>query len=308
MSAVAPTIEQAQPRRSRIVAALLTLIAPGSGHVYAGHIRRGLVLFATLLATQAVTTAAAALLPPSFLAIAIYGSGSMLVLLAIYLFGIIDAARTARRPGAAPRWYVVAGIMLAVWLASFAVSEVASRMKPYFPWRAFNVPSTSMEPTVRLGEWFLGDMAYFRSHEPARGDVVIYQPPSDPDTFYIKRVLGLPGDRVQFREGRAFINGAAVNEPYVRAGDPRAVVNNTPEFVVPAGHFFAAGDNRANSLDSRTAQHGFVPVQSLVGRATEIFWSKGAGREGLWVGTPRDSQFWSDWRRHNSPIATARVS
>lgn len=86
-------------------------------------------------------------------------------------------------------------------------------------------------------------------------------------------------------------SGAAVDEPCIRAGDPTAT--DTPEFMVPVGRFFAAGDNR-NSMDSRTAGHRFVPVQNRVGRATEIFWSKGAGREGLWVGTPRDSQLWSD--------------
>ena len=89
-------------------------------------------------------------------------------------------------------------------------------------------------------------------------------------------------------------SGAAVDEPCIRAGAPTATVNNTPEFMVPAGHFFATGDNRANSMNSRAARHGFVPVQNRVGRATEIFWSKGAGREELWVGTPRDSQLWSD--------------
>ena len=96
--------------------------------------------------------------------------------------------------------------------------------------------------------------------EPARGDVVVYRLPSDPSTIYVKRIVGLAGDRVQFRDGRVIVNGKTITEPYIRAGDPKMTLNNTTEYVVPPGHFFAAGDNRANSADSRMQSHGFVPV------------------------------------------------
>ena len=151
----------------------------------------------------------------------------------------------------------------------------------------------SSDLTLRLGDWFIADTHYFRTHEPARGDVVVYRLPSDPSTIYVKRIVGLAGDRVQFRDGRVIVNGKTITEPYIRAGDPKMTLNNTTEYVVPPGHFFAAGDNRANSADSRMQSHGFVPVQNLVGRATEIFMSRSEDRQGLWIGTPRDSQFWS---------------
>lgn len=232
--------------------------------------------------------------PPSFTAVTIYAAGLALLTITIYLFGIVDAFKAAGRPGEATRWFIVVGAVFAAWIAGFAAIQVVKAAKPLMAWRTFSVPSTSMEPTLRLGDWFIADIAYFRNHEPARGEVVVYRLPSDPGTVYVKRIVGVSGDRVQFREGRVFVNGTAVSEPYIRAGDPNNIFNNTRDFIVPAGHFFAAGDNRANSNDSRVTSHGFVPVGNLVGRATEIFWSRGTDREGRWIGTPRDSQFWSN--------------
>jgi signal peptidase I len=116
--------------------------------------------------------------------------------------------------------------------------------------------------------------------------VIVHRLPRDPDTIFIKRIVALPGDRIVFREGRAFVNGAAVTEPYIDAGDKRFLYNNTQEFTVPAGHLFVAGDNRANSTDSRVANHGFVPMGNVIGRASEVFSSTDAGREGVRVGSP----------------------
>jgi signal peptidase I len=272
--------------RSRALAVLLSLIGPGSGHVYAGRARRGVLLLAILIASHAAMIAAAALLPPRSMAILSYSVAITVVTLAIYLYCAVDAARFAGHPGGASRWTVTAAAVIGVWLCSFVASEFIGRIKPLLPWRTFSVPSSSMEPTLRLGEWFVGDMTHFRAHAPARGDVVVYRLPKDPVTIYVKRIVALGGDRVVFREGGAVVNGAASAEPYINVLDPRSPYNNSQEFVVPAGHVFVAGDNRSNSTDSRVTNHGVVPVGNLIGRASEIFWSNGAGREGAWVGSP----------------------
>ena len=290
----APTLQTEQPRRSRIAAALLTVIAPGSGHVYAGHALRGLALLVAVFAPYAILIAGSWFVPPSFLALAAFAAGLALLTLAIYLFGIVDAFRIARRPGTATRWFVVIAAVLLVWCAAFGTQRALKMAGPYMGWRTFTVPSSSMEPTLRLGDWFIADMRHYRANDLARGDVVVYRLPGDPSTIYVKRVVAVAGDRVEFREGRAIVNGKAASEPYVRAGDPKAFYNNTREFVVPAGHFFAAGDNRANSNDSRVTTHGFVPLENLAGRATQVFISKDEDRQGLWIGTPRDSQYWSN--------------
>ncbi|KWV56397.1 S26 family signal peptidase [Rhizobium altiplani] len=186
----------------------------------------------------------------------------------------------------------------------------------------FTIPSGSMMPTLLVGDYiFVNKFAYGYSRfslpfspnlfsgrifasEPKRGDIVVFRFPPNPDVDYIKRLVGLPGDRIQVKEGVLYVNGTAVprvpngtfNSDY--AQDPGQDVpvyretldngvsfdtldqspvsrgDNTREFIVPDGHYFMMGDNRDNSLDSRF-DVGFVPAENLVGRASVIFFSLG---------------------------------
>lgn len=193
---------------------------------------------------------------------------------------------------------------------------LAVRTLAYEP---FNIPSGSMKPTLLVGDYlFVSKFAYGYSRYslpldlgwwsgriferlPERGDVVVFKLPTDNRTDYIKRVVGLPGDRVQVIDGVLHINGQAVKlEPagefvddegglrmrapmyreYFPGGRSHLVVDLTPygrldntrEFAVPPGHLFVMGDNRDNSVDSR-ADVGFVPVENLIGRAEILFFS-----------------------------------
>ncbi len=148
---------------------------------------------------------------------------------------------------------------------------------------------------------------------PARGDVVVFKFPHDTSIDYIKRIVGLPGDHIQVKSGLLYVNGTVSPRvlvgDYVEQEDGRRTVateytetlpgdrrheilkeqdvgymNNTPDFVVPAGHVFAMGDNRDNSSDSRVMDNsgvGFVPLENLVGRAEFIFFSVDA-KAPLW--------------------------
>ncbi len=186
----------------------------------------------------------------------------------------------------------------------------------------FTIPSGSMMPTLLVGDYiFVNKFAYGYSKyslpfspnlfsgrifesEPKRGDIVVFRFPPNPEVDYIKRLVGLPGDKIQVTNGVLFINGKPVpkvadgtfNSDY--AQDPGQDVpvfretlddgktydtldqspvsrgDNTQEFVVPEGHYFMMGDNRDNSLDSRF-DVGFVPAENLVGRASVIFFSLG---------------------------------
>jgi len=203
-----------------------------------------------------------------------------------------------------------------------------------FLFQPFNIPSGSMKPTLLVGDYlFVSKYTYGYTHysfpfspslfsgrvfgsEPARGDVVVFRPPSDTSTDFIKRVIGLPGDRIQMKEGQLYINDAPVKRERMPdfigedpcgslgAGGPvkrwretlpnnvsyetldckdNAFYDNTIEYQVPAGHFFMMGDNRDNSDDSRVQSVvGYVPFENIVGRAQIIFFSIGEG-EHLWM-------------------------
>ena len=186
----------------------------------------------------------------------------------------------------------------------------------------FSIPSGSMRPTLLEGDYlFVTKWAYGYSRhslpfspnifsgrifgsDPERGDVVVFKYPPNPSLDYIKRVIGLPGDKIQMRAGQLFINGEGVprekvseiNNPDVTEVDrpvdvyretlpngvaydtldltPNSIGDETREFVVPEGHYFMMGDNRDNSLDSRF-DVGFVPEENLIGRASVIFFSLG---------------------------------
>jgi len=192
----------------------------------------------------------------------------------------------------------------------------------------FNIPSGSMVPTLLEGDYlFVSKYSYGYSRHsfplslmpisgrifasvPERGDVIVFKLPRDNKTDYIKRLIGLPGDTIQVKDGRLFINGELVARERVddfvytdRFGSVRRVTqyremlpggkthfileegdgrtyDNTREFTVPPGHYFMMGDNRDNSLDSR-ADVGFVPDENLVGRAEILFFSTD-GSAAIW--------------------------
>jgi len=217
-----------------------------------------------------------------------------------------------------------------------------------FLYQPFNIPSESMYPTLKVGDYlFVSKLSYGYSRysfnfaigpadspwvsccsftfpgrtvladTPERGDVAVFKLPTDTRIDYIKRVIGLPGDRVQMRDGVLYINGEAVKkeriEDYVDnetsgPGGGHAVPqfletlpngvqyrvldlnnsaeDNTDEYVVPAEHYFMMGDNRDNSQDSRYLNHvGYVPIENFVGRADIIFFS-----------ISRDTPLWQVWK------------
>ncbi len=190
----------------------------------------------------------------------------------------------------------------------------------------FNIPSGSMIPTLLVGDYlFVSKFSYGYSRFslpfapplfsgrifgslPERGDVAVFKLPRDTSTDYIKRIVGLPGDRMQMRGGLLYINGQLLpRQPageYVAEGDgmqmqlkryietlPNGVkhpilkasddgqLDNTQEYKVPADHVFAMGDNRDSSLDSR--YWGFVPGANIVGKPLIIYWSYDATTEAL---------------------------
>ena len=171
------------------------------------------------------------------------------------------------------KWYVYVALFALSTVLNTALCLVLMRdmARPIGP---FSVDSYSMQPTIQRGDRFLADRNHYRRHAPVRGDVAVYVHPRQAELRYVKRIIALPGDRVAIRNGRAIVNGFALEEPYAIFGDPSAPYNNAREITVPEGHVFVLGDNRANSIDSRAANdHGMVPIANLRARATDTIWS-----------------------------------
>jgi signal peptidase I len=209
-----------------------------------------------------------------------------------------------------------------------------------FAFEPFNIPSGSMKPTLLVGDYlFVSKYAYgysrysfpwelvpfsgrFLEDAPDRGDIVVFRYPRDKTQDYIKRVIGLPGDRVQMRKGVLYLNDQPVQRTRVDDFVPEqfdyvcpdgrkkrvaqyeetlpngvsymtlncldgTIYDDTRPFSVPAGHYFMMGDNRDNSTDSR--EWGFVASENLVGRAEILFFS---------TTTPEDptASLWTPWK------------
>jgi signal peptidase I len=189
---------------------------------------------------------------------------------------------------------LVATVVVAVFAITFII-------------QAFQIPSPSMETTLLVGDYLLVDklrygdsrlVSWLLPYRPVkRGDIVVFHYPVNPAQHFVKRVIGLPGDRLRLRDKRVLINGVALEESYVRflPGPSDAYRDDFPklgtiapsvdatwweefpklvrngELVVPEDHYFVMGDNRDNSSDSR--YWGFVPRENIIGRPLVIYWS-----------------------------------
>lgn len=134
--------------------------------------------------------------------------------------------------------------------------------------RAFTVDGPSMMPTIQSGERLLVDKITYRLRPPQRGEVVVFRFPGDPRQFYIKRVIGIPGDEIMITHGQVYVNGIVLDEPYIDS----SVYGSFGPYTVPQDHLFVLGDNRNNSEDSRDKNVGFVAYRMVVGRALWRYW------------------------------------
>jgi len=190
------------------------------------------------------------------------------------------AVRASGDEGKARRNSLLDYAVIAVVAIGLALVIQAYLVKPY------RIPSPSMVDTLEIGDRVLVNRVVYHLKDLGHGDVVVFRWPKNRDVVFIKRVVGLPGDRLQAKDGKLYVDGVAQEEPYVHktngVTDPTnpsgTIVGTTmsqpwglsDEYTVPEGHYFMMGDNRTNSDDSRV--WGPVPENDLIGEAFFVYW------------------------------------
>ncbi len=152
-------------------------------------------------------------------------------------------------------WDTLETLLISVILF-LSINAVSARIR---------VEGYSMMPTLENGEFLVISRLSYRFGTPQRGDIIVFHYPRNPTEEYIKRIIGLPGDRIRVHNGVVYVNDYPLEEPYIAA--PPAYETDT---LVPEGRLFVLGDNRNNSSDSHS--WGTVPIDYVVGKAVFVYW------------------------------------
>lgn len=297
-----------EPKKRRAwLAALLSLLLPGLGQFYNRDTRSALFLMAAAILIPIPGLWMLAALPPGVAVVAT--ALFFAIVAALTLYAIVQAAIGAIRQRTVllawfNRWHIYIGliILLTVW-------QNFSPLLPIPRLAAYSMPSAGMTPTTIVWEYFAARSMAFADRLPDRGELAIVGVPHEPEVDFMKRVIGLPGDRIGFRDGRLYLNGALIERAPLALdnadsllGDlsedkvyretlsgstsyliaemsDDSLMDNVPEIVVPAGHVFALGDNRDRSNDSRGGL-GFIPISGLRDKPLFILWSSDLSRIG----------------------------
>jgi len=131
----------------------------------------------------------------------------------------------------------------------------------------FKVDGKSMEPNFSTGDYLIVDEITYRFREPVRGEVIVLHNPTNEEEFFIKRVVGLPGEQILVSDNKVFVDGERIDEDYLSTD---VKMSDTPPFELREDEFFVMGDNRTVSSDSR--QWGFVPKKNIIGKASTRIW------------------------------------
>ncbi len=282
-----------QPRQPWF-ALLMSLVLPGFGQLYNGQINKGIYLFLGF----------AVLLIPAVVFMALYlpvawvvpvGAAGCAGAFVLWIYGMVDAWRTARQSAqyTLRSWQLGSVYLLVFLLCNLLALPLLIDYVRTHQVASYRIPSGSMEPGVLAGDILFADKRYNCPNcasPVARGDVAIFTYPNNRTQNYIKRVIALPGDRVQIKGHRVSVNGTPLTTEETPAPqgvlvteriDARSwqvqwsAIDTAPtdiDMTVPPGHAFVLSDNRSTSRDSR--EFGTVPLQDILGKALQIWFSR----------------------------------
>ena len=263
------------------LAGLLSYILPGLGQVYNGQPLKGLFfnfIFTLWGGIVFTLTFYAVKQDMTGFKIALL-SLALLISLAAQFYVIIESILTARKkdleyqPKFYNKWYIYLAVIAITLMIDQSVATAIKDnvIKPY------KIASGSMEPSLLVGDFILSNQIYFSTHNPERGDIILFKYPVDEKMDFIKRIIGVPGDMVEIRDKQVLINGEKIIEPYVQHTDStifsqfESVRDNFGPFHVSPNCYFVMGDDRDTSLDSR--HWGTVKRHQIKGKLSFIYFS-----------------------------------
>ena len=154
------------------------------------------------------------------------------------------------------------------WVVSIVIAVVLAMIIRTFVVELYLVDGPSMRPTLQHAQRLVVNKFIYHFRAPEKGEVLIFRYPKDPSRDFIKRVIAVPGDTIEIKDGNVFVNGELQNEDYILS----KCRGDYPKSTIPEGHIFVMGDNRNNSEDSRFPDVGFEPFDLIKGKAMLVFW------------------------------------
>lgn len=154
------------------------------------------------------------------------------------------------------------------WVKALVIAGLIALVVRTFIIEPYRIPSSSMENTLLIGDFLFVNKFYYKTHEIKHDDIIVFKFPKDRRTNFVKRVIGLPGDTLEVKEGRVYVNGKGLDEPFIK--EPMAKKYFPPTYI-PPNNYFAMGDNRNVSWDSR--YWGGVPKKLIRGKPMFIYFS-----------------------------------
>lgn len=148
------------------------------------------------------------------------------------------------------------------WVLTIVLAILAAKAINNYVIIKAEVPTGSMEHTIEVDDCILGFQLAYLFSSPERGDIVIFPYPDNPETTYVKRIIGLPGETVEIRDGHVYIDGEPIEEPYLK----EAMRGEYGPYVVPEGSYFMLGDNRNSSQDSRKWKNTYLKEEDIMAK------------------------------------------
>jgi len=272
-------------KRRPVLAFLLSLITPGLGQMYIGKLKRGIVFFVIFEFLFILLHIFSGLRFEFHGLVLFFASGAILLGFILFvsldaLIGINKLRVTVLKPY--HRWYYYVGILAAVLIINEVILEpILPNIKNFKPYR---IRSSGMAPSLLVGDRLVADRKIYKEEKPKRDDVIIFEYPKDPSKDFLKRVIGLEGEKLEIVNNKVYINDKLIDDPwgyYESSGQAKYLkeLENFGPVVVPKDFLFVLGDNRHNSMDSRF--FGFVDITKVKGKALYIYWAKNMNRIGM---------------------------